>query len=139
MRDELEAQCRSLELQHQISFIGSSDIVSEYLKISDIGVLPSEFEGLSNALLESMSSAIPMIGSRVSGTVDLIEDGVNGWLFDPKNEKQLCEILQIAYNTTEESRLKMGANARDKIIQYSGIDHIISTLLKYYKFNQKSW
>lgn len=139
LRNELESLCQSLELQHQISFIGSSDIVSKYLKITDIGVLPSEFEGLSNALLESMSSAIPMIGSQVSGTVDLIENGVNGWLFEPKNEHQLSEILHLAYNCTNKERIKMGAHARKKIIQYSGIDHIISTLLKYYGFNERSW
>ena len=132
LRDELEALSRKLGISQQVVFVGATNHVSEYLKISDVGVLPSEFEGLSNALLESMSSGLPVIGSKISGTVDMIEHGVSGWLFRPRDVDELAKNLKLAYDCPCSDRSKMGQAARDKIINYAGIDHILSKLLDSY-------
>jgi len=138
LHEELNKLAETLGINHQVKFIGASDRVADYLKVSDVGVLPSVFEGLSNALLESMSSGLPMIGSKVSGTVDLVEDGKTGWIFEPKNTQQLIDKLKLAFNCPVEARINLGNAARNKIIQYSGIDHIISRLLEYYEINSKT-
>ncbi|MBI2362852.1 MAG: glycosyltransferase family 4 protein, partial [Elusimicrobia bacterium] len=49
----------------------------------DAFVLPSVSEGLSNALLEAMATGLAVVGSRVGGTAEAVQDGVTGLPFDP--------------------------------------------------------
>lgn len=51
-----------------------------YFQMSDVFVLNSKFEGLSNSLLEAMSTGLPPIAYPASGTIDLIENNINGFL-----------------------------------------------------------
>lgn len=82
-----------LGIDYQVIFIGPSDRVADYFKAADFGILPSEFEGISNALLEAMACGLSMIGSRISGTTDLIIDGESGWLFEPHDVDHLAPYL----------------------------------------------
>ena len=80
----------------------------------DVAVLPSYFEGMGRVLLEAMAMGKPVVGTRVGGIPDLIEDGVNGFLVEPGNEIQLTEaILRIL--TEKELAKQLGANGRRKI------------------------
>lgn len=60
-------------------------------------ILSSNFEGMPNALLEAMSLGLPCIATKVSGAVDLIEDGKNGVLISVGDEQSLaneiCKLL----------------------------------------------
>jgi glycosyltransferase involved in cell wall biosynthesis len=56
---------------------------------ADVFVLPSVSEGLSNALLEAMSSGLAVLGSRVGGTAEAVVHGENGFLFAPTDRDEL--------------------------------------------------
>jgi glycosyltransferase involved in cell wall biosynthesis len=67
------------------------------MQATDFLVLPSHFEGLSNALLEAMAGGCPVIASAVGGSVELIEDGRTGLLFPPDDTDALATaILRMA-------------------------------------------
>lgn len=80
-----------------IRFLGWAfkDQKMELLKKADIFVLPSYFEGLPNALLEAMASGIPVIASNVGGIPDLIADGTNGFLVEPKDAVTLSAKIRL--------------------------------------------
>lgn len=98
--------------EEQIRFLGRSDNVAEQLACADLGVLTSYTEGLSNTLLESMASGLPMIGSRVSGNEDFIQPNVTGWLFPAGDREALARCLRQAYRLGRPGLAEMGRAAR---------------------------
>ncbi len=77
----------------------------------DIFVLPSFGEGDSIALKEALASGKPLIGTNIGGILAQIEDGWNGFLIEPANEKQLAERIMYLIDN-EEERIRMGENSR---------------------------
>lgn len=86
---------------HKIHFAGSVDneSVLHHYPLFTMKVLPSTIEGLSQALLESMALGIPVIATNIGGNSELIQDGVNGLLFENGDTKTLAKhIEQLIFN-----------------------------------------
>jgi glycosyltransferase involved in cell wall biosynthesis len=81
-----------------------------------IYIISSFSEGISNSLLEAMATGIPVIASNVIGNKDVIDDGINGLLFDPKNPKTLANCM-LNYVENKELVEKLRKNAQMKIIK----------------------
>jgi len=81
-RDALSAALG--DLPASVTFVGvkTGDALRAEYRRADVLVMPSETEGLSFVLLEAMSHGVVPVVSRVSGSEDLVESGVNGDLFD---------------------------------------------------------
>lgn len=91
-----------------------------YFKAADVFVLNSKHEGLSNSLLEAMSTGLPCIAYPASGTIDLIEDEINGYLTDGTATEIEQSILKLLEN--EILCKSLAKNARNKIKnKYSNI------------------
>ena len=67
----------------RIHFLGKQDNVNELLPLADLMLMPSEMESFGLAALEAMACSVPTIATRVGGVPELIDDGVNGLLFEP--------------------------------------------------------
>jgi len=115
MHDELRALVVSEKISGEVILAGSRNNVAEWLGASDIFVLPSDYEGLSNALLEAMASGLAVISTRVSGTFETLEETGAGVLVDPGREDQLAEAIVLLANTPD-LRKQLGQRAR-KIIE----------------------
>ena len=87
-----------------------------YLAACDILVLPSLQEATSISGLEAMAASRPIVGTRIGGITELIDDGVHGLLVKPKDPDDLCKGLQQAM-TTDALEL-MGQNAHLRVEQY---------------------
>lgn len=84
-RKDLEILARQLNLTdviHFTGFIPGADLPS-IIQSSDIFVMPSEAELLSIATLEAMACAKPILAARAGALPELVNDGVNGYLFHP--------------------------------------------------------
>ncbi len=80
LRAALEAQVRRLGVDHAVSFVGyQEDVVSAYAAM-DVFVLPSRDEGFGLVFLEAMAVGVPVVGTRVIGSEEAVEDGVTGLL-----------------------------------------------------------
>src|SRR5690606_34200058 len=99
-----------------------------YFNISDIFVLNSEFEGLSNSLLEAMACGLPCIASPASGTVDLIEDNINGFLIDGSST-QIAKKIEVLYQDKMLYAL-MSKQAREKIMNGYSVDYVLTAHLR---------
>lgn len=82
MENELRQLIENDNLEKQVELIGFSTNVNEWLNASDIAVASSNREGLPVNIIEAMSAGLPVVASRVRGHQDLIEDEINGLLFE---------------------------------------------------------
>ena len=99
------------DLNGSVLLVAKVEEVVPYLKASDLFVLPSRFEGLSNALLEAMACGLPVISTRVGGSRDIIEDGVNGLLVEVDATDQLRDAMERIL-CDRQLAANLGANAR---------------------------
>lgn len=56
-------------------------------------LFPTDAEGLPNALIETMLQGVPAVASRIGGIVDVIEDGVNGWVLPDCSSNSICQAM----------------------------------------------
>lgn len=111
---ELRERVNRRGLADSVVFQGVQSDVSEYLKVSTLFVLHSLGEGLSNSLLEAMACGLPCIATRIGGTVDVINDGMDGILVGPRHSGEVAgELIRLL--TDEEALRALGARAREKI------------------------
>ena len=94
LRSELEHLVSELGLGGRVYFLGKNYDRRRLLSALDIGVITSDFEGLSNAIMEYMASGIPTVASAVGGNLELIRDEENGCLFGAGDEGDLSDKLK---------------------------------------------
>ena len=108
--EALRRQAARLDLSGRVIFVGERPDVLPYLHASELFVFPSRFEGLPNALLEAMACGLPCVASRIGAHAELITDGADGVLVDPRDPNRLAEaMLRVLRNTDEAARLGRAA------------------------------
>ncbi|HRH93060.1 MAG TPA: glycosyltransferase family 4 protein [Candidatus Peribacteria bacterium] len=102
-----------LKYANTVTFTGLRKDIPVVLGESDIFVLPSYSEGLSNALMEAMSSGCACIASEVGGNAYLIQNGVSGFLFPPGDQAALeAHIRRLLGDPHKMKALGLAARAR---------------------------
>jgi glycosyltransferase involved in cell wall biosynthesis len=95
LRDELEAQVPA-SFRNSVHFLGTRSDIPQIMAASDVVVLPSSYEPFGMVLVEAMAAARPVIGTRVDGIPELIDDGITGLLVPPDDSVALSDaILRI--------------------------------------------
>jgi glycosyltransferase involved in cell wall biosynthesis len=131
-RAMLEAKTRQAGFGESIVFTGQVHNVEEYLNAADIFVLPSTTEGMSIALLEAMAVGLPVVASRVSGTVDVIRHGKNGLLFEPGDVEGLVGWISSLIEMPER-RTELGRMARETVEQQFSLNRTADAYVELYK------
>lgn len=90
LRDELQNTIDQLSLHERVNMPGRTSTVIEEVAKSEVFCLSSNFEGMSNAMIEAMCVGTPVISTRVSGTEELIKNEENGLLVDIGDENALA-------------------------------------------------
>jgi glycosyltransferase involved in cell wall biosynthesis len=129
----LRERAEKLGIAHQIEFLGHSDRVEEVLAEAHIGVLPSRIEGLSNTLLEFMSSGLPVVASQVSGSEDFVVTGSNGWLVPVSDVTALAAALREAEALPSAKLDTLGRNARTTVEEAASLDRVVGRLMTLYR------
>lgn len=114
----LKKMVNNLHLNNNVKFLGYVDKESllSYYQNATIYVLPSYSEGFPTSILEAMSCGIPVIGTNVTGTSELIINNENGLLVPPRNPERLAESI-IYLLDNKNLRDKMGKNGRNLMKQ----------------------
>lgn len=81
-------------LTDYVWFAGARDDVPDVMRKLDIFVLPSLAEGISNTILEAMSSGLPVVATDVGGNAELVINGVTGKLIPKANPVLLAQALK---------------------------------------------
>ena len=114
---QLRAQAAKLGIAERVDFIGavSQNELAQHFASARVMALPSLSEGLGRVVVEAMLLGAPVIGSRVGGIPDLIDDGFTGLLVEPGDEDDLLRALQEIYALDVAA---MGARARDFALDF---------------------
>ncbi len=89
----LQATVASLGLSDRFSFVGPVHSLPEHLAQADIFVMPSRSEGFSNAIIEAMAAALPVVATHVGGNAEAVVDLLTGLIVPPEDPVALAEAL----------------------------------------------
>lgn len=110
--EPLRAVARELRLERDAFFIGRCARVAELLAISDVCVLSSRgIEGFSNAIIEYMSSARPVVATDVGGAREQVVDGETGYIVEPGDDELMATHIISLLRNPERAR-EMGLRGR---------------------------
>jgi glycosyltransferase involved in cell wall biosynthesis len=92
-----ERLARDYGIDDRVQFVGwlEGDAKLAFYRGARVFCMPSHYESFGIATLEAMFSGVPVIGTRVGGFLDLIEDGVSGFLVDPSDPHALALRLKL--------------------------------------------
>ncbi|MBI3848264.1 MAG: N-acetyl-alpha-D-glucosaminyl L-malate synthase BshA [Planctomycetes bacterium] len=129
---------RALELAEQlgiadfVSSLGKRDATEEILAVSDLFLLPSERESFGLAALEAMSCAVPVIGARAGGLVEVVEDGVTGFLCELGDFEAMGRRgIEVLENPAHHRRL--GDAGRERAVRLFDRQQIVTRYEDYYR------
>lgn len=114
-RSRLEAAAAALGIADSVQFDGwlPREAVREAYQSATFLVHASSYEGMSNVILEALASGLPVAASQIPENAGLIQDGANGFLFDPNGDPgQLVDrISPLFQDQTNWDRLSAAARA----------------------------
>ena len=135
LRERLQQEADSLNIKRSIHFAGrvTFDEVRHYLAAADLFVLPSETEGLSNALLEAMMAGLPCVVSDIPGNRTLVNVAdKTGITFESGDSKSLaCVIKRVMSDGA--LRIALGTNARKRVLAEFGIQSVAERYVRLYE------
>ncbi|QHI72070.1 glycosyltransferase [Aminipila terrae] len=142
------------EYRNRILFLGHVKNLEDYYYISDICVSASRIEGLPFNIMEAMSMGLPIVATNVKGHQDLIEPGINGYLFQfndingfkdiiyhllsEKTSKSFggTNVTQEFPKQVQEKYVNMSENNINKVQQYK-LDDVIENIINIYKIENE--
>jgi glycosyltransferase involved in cell wall biosynthesis len=130
-RSEFEAMARQLAIDPAVEFLGQVDDPLPMLGQSDVFVLPSRSEGMSNALLEAMASGLPCIATDIAGNSEVIAQGVNGLLVQPDDHNDLATAM-ASLAMDQKLREKLGQEAVRTVEDKYSLDSVVDQYMTLY-------
>jgi sugar transferase (PEP-CTERM/EpsH1 system associated) len=110
---------------------GERSDIPEMMQAMDLFVLPSLGEGISNTILEAMSTALPVIATQVGGNVELIRDGLTGLLIPPGEPAAIRDAI-LKYYKNPDLLIHHGQAARQHIEANFSMEAMTASYLRVY-------
>lgn len=123
---ELTSYLREAEKEGVIKYHGKTFDTTQYIKRTHCTVFPSYYaEGMANVLLESASSARPIITTNRPGCGETVEDGVTGFIVKEKDYLDLANKIERFILMPYDKKKEMGLNGRSKMEKEFNRDIVI--------------
>lgn len=129
---DLKDKARRLGISEQVHFPGARLDVPDWLANFDLFALPSEWEGVSLALLEAMASGLAIVATDSGGTPEIVLDGKTGLLIPPGNPRNLADGIQHLMRDTS-LRIQMGQAGRARVMENFSILESVARLSNLYQ------
>jgi glycosyltransferase involved in cell wall biosynthesis len=122
--DDYRRMAEAWGVDAHVEFLPYQDDIRDVLHSAHALILPSRSEGMPNVVLESMSFELPVIASRVSGVVDIIDDGVDGILIPVEDPQALAQAMKSIIMDPELG-VRLGQRARQKIVSEFSLERVV--------------
>jgi glycosyltransferase involved in cell wall biosynthesis len=132
LMESLKLRSESLGLCRHVRFLGFAQNILDYLHATDIFLFTSDTEGMPNSLLEAMACRLPVIATRIGGTVEVIQDNENGLIVPPGDD---AEIARAILRLLDDNALckRLAENAFRTIQERFSIDSVASKYIALYR------
>jgi glycosyltransferase involved in cell wall biosynthesis len=130
VREKVLNLCRSCS--SRIHFEDFTDIPEAFMASADVFCLPSYREGFGMAIIEAASVGIPAIGTRIYGVTDAIEEGITGYLYEPRNVQELAQQMTRMIED-EAERKAMGTRARERVVRLFTRERVTAAFVEFYE------
>lgn len=111
-RQQCLDHCRELELEDCFVFHKAEKNILSIYQQADVFCLPSLFEGFPNVVCEAMSCGLPVLCGNVCDNGRIVQAGVNGYLFDPREVGEIANTIIEFIELPEERKRELGAMSR---------------------------
>lgn len=98
---KLKQQAAAMGLGDRLILAGFRFDIPEIFKIADYFAFPSFHEGLPVSVMDAMSIGLPIVASKIRGNVDLIQNGVGGFLYEPRDCEGFADGLSKLFADTK--------------------------------------
>jgi len=112
--------CVEMGISKEVEIIGEVKDIYPFYRDAVVTVLPSHEEGFGMVLAESLACGTPVVSTKCGGTIEIIDDGINGYLVDDDPINMSEAIIKIIQN--EKLRLSMSIAGRKKIEQNFSVE-----------------
>lgn len=130
-RTSIERLCRESPAHHDIRFLGKQEQIEDILAVSDLFLLPSEYESFGLAALEAMASGVPVISTNAGGLPEININGYSGFISPVGDVDEMCKnSLDIL--TNEERFKQFKNNALEQAMKFD-INRIVPQYEELYK------
>lgn len=132
--NELEKFLNIIENKKSVKYLGvlkKDDLLKNYSE-KDVSIFPSFVEAFSLAPMEAMSVGMPVIYSLLSSGRELIEDGVNGFLVNPKNPNTVFDALISFEQMNQQKREAIGKSGQKRIFMNFTLSKTVEKNLEFY-------
>lgn len=138
-RENIEKIIKEKKLDEKIKLLGylTQDKVKEYVSKCKFIVIPSIwYENCPYSVLETIAIGKPIIGSDIAGIPELVEENINGLLYNTDNTEELASKMELLFNNNElcekfgKASKKLAKEKYDKDIYYNNIINIYKNLLR---------
>ncbi len=119
-----------IDANKNVEFFGVSHDVRVQVKEADCIVNPSYHEGMSNVLQEGAAMGKPLLASNIPGCKEIVEDGYNGFIFEPKSSESLEKAIIKFIELSEKERTLMGKNSRLKVEMEFNRNKVVDEYIK---------
>jgi glycosyltransferase involved in cell wall biosynthesis len=116
--DHCRTVVRALDVERWVHFAGGVADAVPLIRHFTVGVLCSESEGMSNAVIEYMGAGKPTVCTNVGGNTELVREGESGFLVAPGDTAALANRISLLLMHPELAAT-MGRTARESAEQFS--------------------
>lgn len=126
--DELKAISKRLQLEDRVEFLGRRRDVDKLLSQADIFIHAALWqEGFGITIIEAMSAGKICVCSDCGAIPEIIDDGINGYLFKQGDAKALAQKIEEVYKMSDEQKKEMSLKAKEKAKRFN-IDGYVKSL-----------
>ncbi len=130
--DGLRQQIAGAKLENRVSWLGEREDVPELVSALDALLLPSWEEPFGRAVIEAMAMKVPVLATSVGGPAEIITDGVEGYLLDPRDPLAWARAIR---GLASDPRLghEMGLAGRRRVEEGFTLDRHVSSMVDVYQ------
>ena len=133
LRAELERQALANFSVDKVVFPGAVPDAAAWYPAFDLLCSSSlDQEGMPNVLMEAGAAGLPVVATAVGGALELVEDGVNGFLVPPENIDSMVQKLEKLLRDPD-ARRRMGQAGREKMRREFGVSAMVSRMMQVYE------
>ena len=99
--EELKQKVKELNLEDSVKFLGFTNEPHKFMQACDCMIMASKNETFGLVTIEAMQMQTVVIGANSGGVLEIIDDEVNGLLFENRDSKDLASKIEMLYNNSE--------------------------------------